>query len=590
MSPFDFLSAAVKEEVNYIRSKELEALNKSFSERKKEGISAGPLRVEELHSSSDAVLFDLVASFPIVEQSFKTGGKIRVHNSNGHFDARIMDRSANRLHCIAVENELEGDEKDIEIDALADDVTLKCMELGMRLSTENDLLQQFLSASLQLPITRETEAPNLNHNQRKALSAILDTSNSVVSIQGPPGTGKTTLLVEAIQQLVKKGSNIIVSAPSNAAVDHICQLLIAAKLKVLRLGNEEKIHEAVLPYTVDGYFDQSVHANSLAQYKKDLQKLEQQQARFHRSYSAEAAQEKRQVRNSIKELRKLMRSTLQHHQNDLLASVNVIAGTPVGLFLKLPKSHQSDVVILDEAGQCLAPLAFLVSSFGKRFIQCGDPQQLPSTVLSPKAQNMGLGKSWIEIAYESNAHLLLNEQFRMGTNIVAPINEPFYSGELISVESDRSGEFRFIDMAGYGDGEQEEEDSLSTFNLGEVEAIEKIISQEDFSAENTIIIAPYSAQIERIKKALGSSWKVSTVDAVQGQEADNIIISLTRSNTNGEIGFLSELRRTNVAISRAKNRCWIIGDSATMSSNKFYRELIENAEKNANYTSIWEWS
>ncbi len=278
----------------------------------------------------------------------------------------------------------------------------------------------------------------------------------------------------------------------------------------------------------------------------------------------------------------------QDARSYLLETIPVIAGTPVGLFNQLSKTFSADVVVIDEAGQSLEPLTWLAASFGKRLILCGDPQQLPPVVFSRKAQQLGLQQSLIETAMTPENTIVLTEQYRMAPEIVAGINPYFYQNALQTVFSELAGFLRFVDMAGYGEGEQQDEASGSTFNPDEVKIVAAIIRSNDFRPDTTVVLSPYNAQIDLLKAKLGSNWKVSTIDAIQGQEAENIVISLTRSNFEQEIGFLKDYRRTNVAISRAKTHCIVIGDSATLGNDPFYSELIGLIETTGGYQSAWD--
>ena len=252
------------------------------------------------------------------------------------------------------------------------------------------------------------------------------------------------------------------------------------------------------------------------------------------------------------------------------------------------KKFLTDLVIIDEAGQCLEPLAWLAASFGKRLVLCGDPQQLPPTVFSQKAKQLGLEKSLLERAMQFFPSILLDTQYRMSPEIVSSINPFFYDNQLQTFHTDRSGELRFVDMAGFGDGEQEDESSGSIFNSDEAATVKRITEVLSIPPVNTIILSPYNAQLGLLKIAL-PGFRISTIDSVQGQEEDTIIISLTRSNFDQSIGFLKDYRRTNVAISRARTQCVIIGDSATLGNDPFYKQLLDFIEANGIYQSAWEY-
>lgn len=287
-------------------------------------------------------------------------------------------------------------------------------------------------------------------------------------------------------------------------------------------------------------------------------------------------------------MRKEIRRTLADEQQRLITDIPVIAGTPVGLFNGLPKEHCAAVVILDEAGQCPEPLTWLAASFGKRLVLCGDPQQLPPTVFSPEARQLGLGVSLLERLMAERPAIVLREQYRMTTPIAGAINGYFYNDALITIRKE-AGLLEFIDMAGYGEGESTDDYSGSTFHTDEAHVVEKVVRNAGLSPANTVILSPYNAQLG-ILQTLLPEFRISTIDAIQGQEADTVIISLTRSNTEQRIGFLKDYRRTNVAITRARFNCVLVGDSATLGSDPFYNHLITHIEQNGGYRSAWEFA
>jgi superfamily I DNA and/or RNA helicase len=371
-------------------------------------------------------------------------------------------------------------------------------------------------------------------------------------------------------------------------VDNLCLRLLENSIELLRLGNDEKIHSSLLPFTIEGHLERK-QGKLVAHLEKSIQNQLQVVNRFSRNFNADAREEKKIARNELKSLRTELRQLQKQFLDQLITTIPVIAGTPVSLFNQLPKEKLVDAVIMDEAGQSLSPLTWLAASFGKRLILCGDPQQLPPVVFSNEAVSLGLNESLLEASYKVAKPVLLTEQYRFGEEIVGAINAFFYNKELRSNQSNGESRFLFIDTAGFGEGEQKDEISGSTFNLSEVEAIEKVIEHFSLAKKNTVILSPYNAQIDEISRKTGPDWKVSTIDSMQGQEADNCIISLTRSNENGDLGFLKDYRRTNVAISRTKRSCFLIGDSSTLGSDKFYAELIQYAENTGGYRSIYEY-
>jgi ATP-dependent RNA/DNA helicase IGHMBP2 len=588
MSIHPHLEQAVHEEISYSQALAAENLKASPTELRKQGLSLFPCEIEEIRSGIDGDFYQLETSFVINNTFFRRGASVLFHVENKAYKARIVELNAYSLLLFCKE-ELEGNvrENPVRVDFTPDDRTLECMQLGLRFLKEHKHLQEFESSFQTEKETTPFEHLTLNLSQQRAVGAILSSDPTVV-IQGPPGTGKTHTLSIAIEELVKRGKKVLITAPSNTAVDNLCKKIAAAKISLLRVGNEEKIAPEIMPYTIDAYLDSGKASQYGQSLKKQIQKAEQIANRHIRNYTKEAADEKRTARKELRELQKELRKLAHDSEEQLIESSSVVAGTPVGIFNELSKNHSFDVVIMDEAGQALAPLTWLTASFGKKLVLCGDPQQLPPVVLSTKAIQLGLNKSLLETVTEFQHPILLNEQYRMSPEIVSVINPYFYRGLLQTAAGIPAGQIQFIDMAGFGEGEIQNETTGSFENEDEIRIIQKLIESESPDPERTVILAPYSAQIARLEKALGSAWKVSTIDAIQGQEQESILISFTRSNPDGIIGFLSDYRRTNVAISRAKRACYLIGDSATLGNDPFYSELLNQIEQFGVYRSAWE--
>jgi ATP-dependent RNA/DNA helicase IGHMBP2 len=582
------LEQAVKEEVSYSHQLAAENLKISPNELRKQGLSLFPCEIAEIRSGIDGDFYQLETSFVINNTFFRRGATVLLYLENKSYKARIVEINAYSLLLFCKE-EIEGNtrENTVRVDFTPDDRTLECMQFGLRFLKEQKSLHEIESSFQQEKETFLFQHETLNNSQQQAVGAILSTELTTV-IQGPPGTGKTHTLAIAIEELVNRGKKVLITAPSNTAVDNLCKKLIGSKISLLRVGNNEKVAAEVMPFTIDAYLDSGKAAQYGQTLKKQMQKVEQIANRHIRNYTKEAADERREARKELRELQKEIRKLAHDSEQQLIDTSSVIAGTPVGLFNALSKNQSVDVVIMDEAGQSLAPLTWLVATFGTKLVLCGDPQQLPPVVLSNKAIQLGLNKSLLETVSELQKPILLNEQYRMSPEIVSVINPYFYQNQLQTVVGIPTGQIQFIDMAGFGNGETENETTGSFENWDEIQIIKKLIESESLKPNNTTIIAPYSAQIARLQKEFGPTWKVSTIDAIQGQEEEHIVVSFTRSNLDGVIGFLSDYRRTNVAISRAKRACYLIGDSATLGSDSFYSELIHEIEQNGVYRSAWE--
>lgn len=582
------LEQAVKEEISYSHQLAAENLKISPNELRKQGLSLFPCEIADIRSGIDGDFYQLETSFVINNTFFRRGASVLLYIENKSYKARIVEINAYSL-LVFCKEEIDGNtrENTVRVDFTPDDRTLECMQFGLRFLKEQKSLQDIESDFQKEKETHPFQHEILNDSQQQAVGAILSNELTTV-IQGPPGTGKTHTLAIAIEELVNRGKKVLITAPSNTAVDNLCKKLIGLKISLLRVGNNEKVASEIIPFTIDAYLDSGKAAQYGLTLKKQIQKTEQIANRHIRNYTKEAADERREARKELRELQKEIRKLAHDSEQQLIDSSSVIAGTPVGLFNALSKNQSVDVVIMDEAGQSLAPLTWLVATFGKKLVLCGDPQQLPPVVLSNKATQLGLNKSLLETVSEVQKPILLNEQYRMSPEIVSVINPYFYQNQLQTAAGIPAGQIQFIDMAGFGNGETENETTGSFENRDEIQVVKKLIESESLKPDNTTIIAPYSAQIARLQKELGPTWKVSTIDAIQGQEEENIVVSFTRSNPDGIIGFLSDYRRTNVAISRAKRACYLIGDSATLGGDAFYSELIHEIEQNGVYRSAWE--
>ena len=562
----------------------------SQAEQRKLGILLFPVSILSQETAGSFTIIGFQTSYAINESYFRKGCSVRCVQGNWSGEGRLQELDYNHgTFSLSADDIPNLRDEPVTIQFVPDDKTMRCMELGCKLMHEHPQVEAFLAFLDQQNPSEATafDHEKLNNTQQLAVGKLLG-SDPVVLIQGPPGTGKTLTLSIGIQQLIARGKKIIISAPSNAAVDNLCHLLLDLNIPILRLGNEEKMSDRVSAFTIDGYLENGSDKKLLDHLKSSLRKAENTANKHIRNYTKEAADEKRDARKESISLRKEIRKVGQDAKKQLLESIPVIAGTPVGLFNELPKTFLTDAVIMDEAGQCLEPLAWLVASFGKRLVLCGDPQQLPPTVFSQQAKQLGLEQSLLERAMNSFPSTLLNTQYRMAPAIVASINPFFYDNRLETFHLDRTGEIRFVDMAGFGEGEQQDEASGSIYNPDEVTTVKRLTEILSISPTGTIILSPYNAQLGLLKIAL-PTYTISTIDSVQGREENTIIISLTRSNSDQIIGFLKDYRRTNVAISRARFQCIIVGDSATLGNDNFYKELLDFIEENGVYQSAWEY-
>lgn len=431
---------------------------------------------------------------------------------------------------------------------------------------------------------------NLNSSQQNAVNSILE-NQTIHIIHGPPGTGKTFTLIEAIRQLVKKDEKILVSTPSNAAIDHLAKGLIQLGVNILRVGNITKIHEEILPYTIEGKLNDPKIKKEIKELKIRSEQFRKMALKYKRNFGKAEREQRNLLFKEVKQIRTELKKLIHYHEEKILEQTPIILGTPIALLDSLPNHTQYDTLIIDEAGQCLEPLAWAIFSKAKKQILAGDIHQLPPTVLSKEANQFGLNQSILEICNQQIPNQsFLDTQYRMKSTIVEFSNIFFYQNKIKTPDSLQSQKntITFIDTAGTGFYEEPGTQGNSLVNTGELQIIQKILTQLKTNPQDIALISPYSAQITLAKETLNLPIRVSSIDSFQGQEQKNIIISLVRSNETRQIGFLNDYRRMNVALTRAKEKVIIIGDSSTLTNDTFYLQLINYIEKNGEYKSAWE--
>ena len=431
---------------------------------------------------------------------------------------------------------------------------------------------------------------HLNASQQKAVAAVVQ-NESITIIHGPPGTGKTTTLIEAIVQLIKKGEKVLVAAPSNTAVDNIAKGLLKQNISLLRVGNSGKADEALFAHTPEGKLSSSKHQKEVKKLKIRAEEFRKMALKYKRSFGKAEREQRSLLFKEVKDIRRQVKDLQKYQEEKLFEEASVIAGTPIGLYDSgLHKLHFQSLV-MDEAGQCIEPLAWVIFPLADKLVLAGDHWQLPPTVLSNEAAKLGFNKSILETAIEKCSNInLLNIQYRMRKAIAGFSSQFFYNNLLLTAEQlfNTGIHLCFIDMAGSGSDEESGADGSSLQNKGELELALKLLETETLDIVQTAFISPYAGQVAAAKEKFPSKLRISTIDSFQGQEKENIILSLVRSNEDAVIGFLKDYRRMNVAITRAKEQLFVIGDSATIGKDKFYRAFLEYVEKNGSYRTVWE--
>lgn len=431
---------------------------------------------------------------------------------------------------------------------------------------------------------------NLNTSQQQAVIAITQNQHITV-VHGPPGTGKTTTLVEAIVQLVKAGEKVLVSAPSNTAVDNIARGLIAQNLQVLRVGNISKVDETIFQHTPEGRLNNSKQLKEIKQLKQRAEEFRRMALKYKRSFGKSEREQRNLLFKEVKNIRADIKKLQAYNEEKLYTEAEVILGTPVGLYDAKINHINFHTLLIDEAGQCIEPLAWTIFPLAQKIVLAGDHLQLPPTVLSNEAAKLGLNRSILEVAISTVPDVfLLNTQYRMREAIAGFSGNYFYGGLLLTAShlTNQSTHITFIDTAGSGFNEKHGSGGSSLQNEGELQIVKKLLETEALDPLLTALISPYSGQVAAAKDMLPKDLRISTIDSFQGQEKEIIILSLVRSNDDGDIGFLKDYRRMNVAITRAKEQLFVIGDSATIGADTFYNSFLTYIEKFGTYRTVWE--
>ena len=434
----------------------------------------------------------------------------------------------------------------------------------------------------------------LNDSQLHAVQQIIG-ENKVVVVHGPPGTGKTTTLVQAVIALLKQNKRILVATPSNAAADHMTKSLLEFTKKVVRVGNIASVDDDLEKHTLAMKVQVSEEAQLIKEYHKELNKVLKQANSFKRSFGHHERQQRRNLRSEVKLYRKQIKELENFSYERILSQSRVAIGTLIGLCRTEIKAQKWDVVVIDEAAQAFEPACWAVASFGSRLILAGDHKQLPPTLMqkfSVKSPYQTLQEKIIE--KNPAAVTFLDTQYRMDSIIKEFSNQQFYEGKLkseIDVSLSVDEPFVFIDTAGCGFDEELKDGSR--FNIGEINLVHKIVTNFNIEFASIGVISPYSVQVKHLRdslKELISEKDIQTIDGFQGQERELIIISLVRSNSDGKIGFLQDYRRMNVALTRAKKKLIVIGDSATIGNDSFFNAFLSYVEKEGTYKSAWEFA
>ena len=432
--------------------------------------------------------------------------------------------------------------------------------------------------------------PWLNRSQEVAVNNML-CSRDVMIVHGPPGTGKTTTLVEAIAETLNREPQVLVCAQSNMAVDWICQKLVERGVRVLRIGNPTRVNDQMLGYCYERQYEAHPDYPELWSIRKAIRQLQGERRKHSMSSS---------VQSRINRLRHRAEELEVKINVELFDNARVVASTLVGSNSSLLTGRRFGTLFVDEAGQALEAATWIAVRKADRVVLAGDHLQLPPTIKCYDAERGGLGVTMMEMVVRrwQQAVTLLTTQYRMNRQIMQFSSDWFYGGSLKAADEvkvrgilDFDTPMEWIDTSQMDFNEQVQGAGCSKVNVKEavffVARLEEYVSR--IGLERILderidfgLISPYKAQVRYMRQIVKRSavlrqlrevLTVDTIDGFQGQERDVVFISLVRSNDDGSIGFLSDLRRMNVAITRARMKVVVIGNAETLCHHKFYAKL-----------------
>lgn len=447
---------------------------------------------------------------------------------------------------------------------------------------------------------------DLDPSQREAVLLALRAEH-VALIHGPPGTGKTTAVVEFVRQAVQRGEKVLACAPSNVAVDNLAERLARAGVRVVRIGHPARIAANVRDVSLDALVEGAPEQKLLRDVRREVDQG------LRAVHKAKNPRDRFNARGAVRQLRAELRQIEGAVTRGFVDGAEVVLATNVGAADPLLGSVEFDRVVIDEAAQALEAACWIPLQRARRAVLAGDHRQLPPTIQSPVAAREGLGHTLFERLAESPhgpaLARMLTVQYRMHERIMAWPAARMYEGRLQAapavrghlltdlpdvVTNEWTGEaLCFVDTAGCGFDETPGDDDGSKSNPGEAELVVKIttaLREANVPAAAIAVITPYNAQVQLLRRLLAHEpeLEIGTVDGLQGREKEAVVVSLVRSNEQGDIGFLAELRRLNVALTRARRHLTIVGDSATLAHDRDLMGLVEHLQAHALYRSGFE--
>jgi ATP-dependent RNA/DNA helicase IGHMBP2 len=513
--------------------------------------------------------------------------------------------------------EPESDRSIFRLDRAPDEVARKRQRQGIdrartaknsRLAALRDVL-----LGIQPPEFHSSHSPqpldgSLNEAQHAAVH-FAQTAGDIAIIHGPPGTGKTTTLVELIRQITRRGERVLAVAPSNLAVDNLLEKLLAAGEKAIRLGHPARVLPELRQHTLDILVETHPNVRLANKLAREAYALRNQASKYTRAKPQPGARYamRQEARELLADARKIEGQVIER----ILDGAMILCATTTGLDRNLIGDRFFDWCIMDEASQSTEPGAWIPLQFAHRLVLAGDHFQLPPTVISPEAAAAGFNVSLLERLVKMLGPQVARRlvvQYRMHTDIMSFSSAEFYENSLVAHDSvarhllqDLPGSLSndltaaavdYIDTAGASYDEELEPEGESRRNPLEADlVIRKVQSLLDSGVlpGDIAVISPYAAQVRLLRERLKQpEIEIDSVDGFQGREKEAVIVSLVRSNRDGDIGFLQDIRRMNVALTRARRKLIVIGDSATITVHPFYQRLVDYFESIGAYHSVWE--
>ncbi|MFN5392885.1 MAG: AAA domain-containing protein [Planctomycetota bacterium] len=553
---------------------------------------------------------------------FRVGAPVVASDENTLMDVAngvVCARSSSSVE-VVFDDWPEG--KFFRLELSADEVTRKRQQTAMlqalqgrgRIAQFRELLihdkepQFFPIKNLQTIEASLAKSP-LNASQREAIVHALG-ANDLAIIHGPPGTGKTTTVAELIRQAVAKGQRVLACAPSNTGVDNLLEKLVELGINAIRIGHPARVLESLQEHTLDYLVEADPAMKVIREMRREAEMLTSKAGRWTRAKPMPGAredfkQEARRLRNDAKIFEEQIIDTKLDRASVICATTNYDP--------EILGDRTFDLGVIDEACQSTEPGYWPVVLRVDQLVLAGDHCQLPPTVLSTQATLEGLSKSMMERLverWENRVTRQLTIQYRMHQKIMEFPSEHFYQGTLVAdasvaehtladlpgiqTESLDAQPVLFVDTSGADWTEELDPNGESKLNPREAIWILKQVDAllaAGLLPDQIAVIAPYSAQVRFLRdRCTSTGVEIDTVDGFQGREKEAVLISLVRSNSQGEVGFLGDTRRMNVAMTRAKRKLIVIGDGSTLGRNAFFKKWIEHTENQGFYKSIWEFN